>query len=103
MTALTARQSIAFLASLMRESRQGQPSRGVLFLGAGASVAAGVPLADELKQQVAGAVFGASVPDGLVHGRLEDAMELFQKLGECRRLRIGSKSTATLHQASALS
>ena len=81
MTTLTPQQVVSFLAKLMSESRRGLPSRVVLFLGAGASRAAGVPLADELKSLVASDVFGEQVPDIVKRGRLEDVMQLFQRLG----------------------
>ena len=57
------------------------PARACFFLGAGASRAAGVPLADELKAEVARDVFGDDVPGEIVGGRLEDVMELFQAMG----------------------
>lgn len=57
MAFLTTAQKIAMLAAMMGESRRGMPLRAVFFLGAGASYAAGVPLADGLKNLVIGQVF----------------------------------------------
>jgi len=73
------RSRIRLLAAGLKSHRPGKQTRLVLFLGAGAPREAGLPLADELKNDVISQVFkGSIVPKEAREGRLEDLMQLLQ-------------------------
>ena len=68
---------INLLAEALKSHAPGGRIKLVLFLGAGAPLAAGLPLAKELKDLVLDAL-GNAVPSNIEEGTLEDLMQILQ-------------------------